>query len=132
VAFAAGTVVLTDFVSSTLIKENIWRLRPCNNPDLSSWINIMVGYRPQSSSFTSSHAANHFGIATFLYLSLKEEFGKWPMFFFLWAFAISYAQVYVGVHYPLDVIAGTGIGLLIGYLTGRLFNKNFGLTIPHV
>jgi membrane-associated phospholipid phosphatase len=132
VAFAAGTVVLTDFVSSTLIKENIWRLRPCNNPDLSSWINIMVGYRPQSSSFTSSHAANHFGIATFLYLSLKEEFGKWPMLFFLWAFAISYAQVYVGVHYPLDVIAGTGIGLLIGYLTGRLFNKNFGLTIPHV
>ena len=49
------------------------------------------------------------------------------MAFFLWAFLISYAQVYVGVHYPLDIIAGTGIGILIGYLSGRSFNRNYGL-----
>jgi membrane-associated phospholipid phosphatase len=128
IAFAVCTVILTDFVSSTLIKENIWRLRPCNNPDLSAWINVRVGYRPQSSSFTSSHAANHFGLATFLFLTLRKIFGKWTGLFFLWALGISYAQVYVGVHYPLDIVGGTGIGIVIGYLSGRSFNKNYGLT----
>jgi len=126
-AFAAGTVILTDFVSSSIIKENIWRLRPCNNPDYASWINVLVGYRPQSSSFTSSHAANHFGLATFLYLTLRKRFGKWPLVFFLWAFSISFAQVYVGVHYPLDIVGGTMIGIVIGYLSGRSFNSNYGL-----
>ncbi len=127
IVFAASTVILTDFVSSTIIKEYVWRVRPCNNPEYASWINILVGYRPQSSSFTSSHAANHFGLAMFFYLTLKKRFGKWPLLFFLWAFSISYAQVYVGVHYPADIIAGAMIGILIGYLSGRSFNRNYGL-----
>lgn len=125
--FAAGTVILTNFISSTLIKENIWRLRPCNDPDFKAWINVLVGYRPQSSSFTSSHAANHFGMAMFLFLTLRKNFYKWPGLFFLWAFSISFAQVYVGVHYPIDVICGGIIGILIGYLSGKSFNRNYGL-----
>ena len=127
VIFAASTVILTDFVSSTLIKENIWRVRPFNNPEYASWIHILVGYRPQSSSFTSSHAANHFGIAMFIYMSLRKRFNKWPGAFFLWAGSISYAQMYVGVHYPIDIAGGTIIGILIGYLSGRSFNRNYGL-----
>lgn len=127
VVFAVGTVILTDFVSSKIIKENIIRLRPCNNPDFASWINVLVGYRPQSSSFTSSHATNHFGMAMFLYLTLRTRFKKWPVYFFLWAFSISFAQVYVGVHYPVDIICGALIGLLIGYLSGKSFNKQYGL-----
>ena len=127
VIFAASTVILTDFVSSTIIKQNIWRLRPCNDPDYVSWINVLVGYRPQSSSFTSSHAANHFGMAMFLYSTFIKKFDKWPALFFVWAFGISYAQVYVGVHYPLDVFCGSLIGLLIGYLPARSFNRNYGL-----
>ncbi len=127
VLFAAGTVILTDFVSSTLIKHNIIRLRPCNNPDLASWINVLVGYRPQSSSFTSSHATNHFGMAMFLFLTLSTQFKKWPVLFFVWAISISFAQIYVGVHYPGDIICGALIGILIGYLSGRSFNKQYGL-----
>lgn len=125
--FAAGTVILSDFVSSSLIKTNIIRLRPCNEPDIAGWIHVLVGYRPQSSSFTSSHAANHFSIATFLYISLKKHFNNWPFLFFFWAFGISLAQVYVGVHYPLDIFCGALIGILIGYLSGKSFNKNYGL-----
>jgi undecaprenyl-diphosphatase len=86
-----------------------------------------VGYRPQSSSFTSSHAANHFAMATYLYSTLKEKQGKWPLVFFFWAFIISYAQVYVGVHYPIDVTCGALIGILIGYLSGKSFNRTYGL-----
>lgn len=125
--FAISTIVLCDFVSSKIIKENIIRLRPCNEPGIASWVHILVGYRPQSSSFTSSHATNHFGMAMFFYLTLKERFDKWPVIFFFWAFSISFAQVYVGVHYPLDIICGGIIGILIGYLSGKSFNRNYGL-----
>jgi membrane-associated phospholipid phosphatase len=127
VLFAAGTVILTDFVSSTIIKQNIFRLRPCHEPGFASWIQVLVGYRPQSSSFTSSHATNHFGMAMFLYITLRTRFKKWPALFFFWAFSISFAQVYVGVHYPVDIICGGLIGILIGYLSGKSFNKNYGL-----
>jgi len=127
VLFAACVPILTDFISSTLIKNNVPRLRPCNDPALADYIRVLVNYRPQSSSFTSSHAANHFGVATFFYLSFKTKQNKWPWAFFLWAFAISYAQVYVGVHYPLDITCGALIGILIGYLCGKSFNRNYGL-----
>lgn len=128
VLFGAATAFLADFVSSGIIKEHVWRLRPCNNPDYASWIHILVGYRPQSSSFTSSHAANHFALATFLYMTLRPYFSKkWLSLLLIWAFLISFAQVYVGVHYPLDVTAGGLIGILIGYLPGYTFNRTVGL-----
>lgn len=127
VVFAAGTVIISDFVSSKIIKENIIRLRPCNDVSIADWVHVLVGYRPQSSSFTSSHAANHFSIGTFLYLTLSKKFKNWPFLFFFWAFSISFAQVYVGVHYPIDIFCGGLIGILIGYLSGKSFNKNYGL-----
>jgi membrane-associated phospholipid phosphatase len=125
--FFVATIVLANFVSSNLIKEHIIRVRPCNDPSLAAWIRVLVGYRPQSSSFTSSHAANHFAMAMFLYISLKDKLGKWPLLFFLWAFFICFAQVYVGVHFPLDVTCGGLIGIVIGYLLGKSFNKKYGL-----
>ncbi|MBK7884196.1 MAG: phosphatase PAP2 family protein [Chitinophagaceae bacterium] len=128
VIFGACTAIITDFVSSSIIKQNIIRIRPCNDPDIASWVRVLVGYRPQSSSFTSSHAANHFGIATYYFITLKEKFKWWPYLFFFWAFSISIAQVYVGVHYPIDITCGALIGILIGYLCGRSFNKQFILT----
>lgn len=127
VLFAVSTVILTDFVSSNIIKNYIIRLRPCNEPAIASWVHVLVGYRPQSSSFTSSHATTHFGMAMFFYLTLKIHFNKWPALFFIWAFGISFAQVYVGVHYPVDITCGALIGILIGYLSGKSFNKRYGL-----
>ena len=127
-AFAIATVIVTNFISSDLFKENIVRLRPCNDPANSSWIRLFKGiYLPQSYSFTSSHAANHFGLAMFFYTTFKKQFRTWPVLFFIWAFTISYAQLYIGVHYPTDIIGGTIIGLTIGYFTGQRFNKQFGL-----
>jgi len=133
VLFAVCTVILSDFVSSKLIKENIIRLRPCNDPALADWLRVLVGYRPQSSSFTSSHAANHFAMAMFMVTSLRRAplsagIKKWLPLFFVWAFSICYAQVYVGVHYPLDVASGAVIGILIGYLPGKFFNRTYGLS----
>jgi undecaprenyl-diphosphatase len=127
IVFTILTAVLTDFVSSDLIKENFLRLRPCNDDSLVPPARFLLNYRPQSSSFTSSHAVNHFGLAAFFYYTLRHYFKKWALLFFLWAGSICYAQVYVGVHFPLDVVAGACIGFLFGYLSARSFNKHYGL-----
>lgn len=127
ICFAACTAVLTNFISSDIIKENIIRTRPCNDPELGNSVRFLLNYRPQSSSFTSSHATNHFGLAAFFYFTLKNSIGKWAYLFFFWAFIIVYAQVYVGVHYPIDIICGGLIGFVFGYLSARSYNNNYGL-----
>jgi undecaprenyl-diphosphatase len=128
VVLAALTPALGDYISSGIIKENIFRLRPVNEPAVAGWLRMLPGLGlPQSSSFTSSHAANHFAMAVFLFLTLKKTMGRWVWLFFVWAAAICYAQVYVGVHYPFDIICGAAVGSLIGYTTGRIFNKGRGL-----
>ncbi|MBS1512995.1 MAG: phosphatase PAP2 family protein [Bacteroidetes bacterium] len=129
VLFFVFTVSTANFISSSIIKEHILRLRPCNDPSIAGWVRVLVGYRPQSSSFTSSHATNHFAMAVFIYATLKNAFGKKLLLIYLWAFMISFAQVYVGVHYPLDVTCGALIGILIGYLCGKLFNHQFSLAL---
>ena len=80
-------------------------------------------------SFVSNHAANHFGIATFFFLTAKPLLKRWAYSGFAWAGLIAYAQVYVGIHYPLDVIGGALLGLLFGMFTGTLFNKRYGFAI---
>ena len=125
--FAAGTVIIANFISSDIIKENFFRLRPCNDPRLADTVRVLVTYRPQSSSFVSSHATNHFAMAAFFYFTLSRFMGKWALLFFVWAFLICYAQAYVGVHFPLDLISGGLIGFVFGYLSARSFNKNYEL-----
>jgi membrane-associated phospholipid phosphatase len=123
IAFAIITIILTDGISSKLIKPYFNRLRPCNDPDMASMVRFLLSYRPGNGSFTSSHAANHFGLAMFFYGVLKERLGKWMLLFFVWAFFICYAQIYVGVHYPLDVTGGALLGCLVGYFTAYLVNR---------
>lgn len=128
IVFAAATAGLTNIISSDVIKENIFRLRPCNDPDMADKLRFLLSYTPQSSSFTSSHAANHFGLAAFFFFTLHNYIAKLAWLFYVWAVVIIYAQVYVGVHYPLDVIAGGMVGFLFGYLSALSFNKNYTLS----
>jgi undecaprenyl-diphosphatase len=72
-------------------------------------------------SFTSSHAANHFGLAMFVVMTLAPLLKNYRFIFLIWAALISYAQVYVGVHYPADIFMGAFIGILVGWLNGKLF-----------
>lgn len=123
IIFAIITVAITDSVSSKIIKPYFGRLRPCNDPDMMGMVRFLLHYRPGNGSFTSSHAANHFGMAMFLYTALKKYFGKWMLLFFVWAFFISYAQIYVGVHYPLDILGGAVFGCLVGYGTAYILNS---------
>ena len=119
------TAIISDLVSSSIIKNIIFRLRPCRNPDLANQVRVLVNYCPQSSSFTSSHACNHFALAFFIFITLNQT-GSWRWLLFLWAFLISYAQIYVGVHYPLDILGGTLAGSSVGYMMSIFYKKQFG------
>ncbi|TBR19979.1 MAG: phosphatase PAP2 family protein [Chitinophagaceae bacterium] len=125
VVFFICTVSITDLVSSRLLKEYFERLRPCMDPDFSSNVRLLLNRCSGGFSFTSSHAANHFGIAGFFFITTQFLIKKWAMLGFFWATAICFAQVYVGVHYPLDVLGGAIVGLLVGIPMGLYFKKQF-------
>lgn len=127
VLFFMANAAISDYSSSTIIKENFVRLRPCHDPALADSIRFLVSYCPTSSSFTSSHAVNHFAAAMFIFTTFKQAVSpKWA-FIFLWAFIIAYAQVYVGVHFPFDIFCGAIIGLILGYGVAKIFTSKIGL-----
>jgi undecaprenyl-diphosphatase len=121
------TVSLTDILSSKILKESFERLRPCSDPDFMQHDRLLVNHCSGGYSFTSSHAANHFGMATFFFITFRRYFKNWTLLAFLWAASICYAQVYVGVHYPFDIVGGALAGMVIGFVTGSFFNKQFGI-----
>ncbi len=124
----ALTVGISD-QTGMLIKNLFHRVRPCNSIDSLNQVRVLVKYCPQSYSFISNHAINHFTIAMYIILTFKFANKLFVFLFIFWATLICYAQVYVGVHYPLDVLFGAMLGLFIGYFSGSLFNyfykKNF-------
>ncbi len=114
------TVATADTVSSKIIKPAVNRIRPCNDLEVQEKMTLRV-HCGGGKSFPSSHATNHFAVAFFLSLTLGKFF-KWirlPLI--LWAGSIAYGQVYVGVHYPIDVLAGTLLGILLGTLIAVLY-----------
>ncbi len=118
--FMVLTFAMTDIVSSSIIKPMIERYRPCHDEfgvgDVRELVECGSGY-----SFTSSHATNHFGIAFFIIFTFGRSRRLLSFAFFVWAAIVAYAQVYVGVHYPLDVISGALLGISIALLTTELY-----------
>ena len=125
ILFLILNVCLSDFVSSNLIKEAFFRLRPCRDPAVADHLRFLVKYCPVSSGFTSSHAANHFAAAMFIFVTLRQKIniGKWWVLIFVWALIPSYAQIYVGVHFPTDILGGIFAGLILGFFVGSVFNR---------
>ena len=119
ILFLGLTFGCTDFISSSLIKPTVQRLRPCNNPEIKSDVKNLIDCG-SGFSFPSSHASNHFGLAVLLIMMLYR---KWKLILpigLLWAASISFAQVYVGVHYPVDILAGAMLGGMIGFSMGTI------------
>jgi membrane-associated phospholipid phosphatase len=123
------TIALTDMTGTYVFKHNFHRFRPCSDPDFFFRVRLLVNQCSGGYSFTSNHAANHFGMATFMFITLRPIIRKWAWICFAWAALIAYAQVYVGLHYPMDVLAGALLGLIAGSITGVVFNKRFGFAI---
>lgn len=114
VLMLVATVGLADAVSSHGFKKTFKRPRPCQQEVLQDQMRILVPCG-KSYSFTSSHASNHMAIAVFLVLLLGRAFRRIRLPLVFWALSIGYGQIYVGAHYPLDVIGGTLIGVAVGW-----------------
>lgn len=111
---------LADVVSSHVIKPAFERLRPCNDAALADDVRLLVGCG-KAYSFTSSHATNHFAVATVIALTLGLLFPWLRWICYGWAATIAFGQVYVGVHYPADVLVGGLIGWIIGNIVAKIY-----------
>ena len=122
VFFAVALVVLcTDQLASHVCKPLFQRLRPCYNTDFQYLIHLPKGLAGGKYGFVSSHAANTFGVATFLTPVLKKYRHWTAIVLFLWAVISSYSRIYIGYHYPSDILCGAILGVLIGLIFCKLF-----------
>lgn len=124
--FLAIAVGIADYGSASILKPAFKRLRPCNNIHINEKVISRV---PCGSglSFPSTHASDHFSITLFL-ITIFYNHRKYVVpAALIWAAAISFAQIYVGVHFPIDIIAGTFFGALIGYFVAKLYQKYISL-----
>lgn len=130
--FITLVILFADQISVHFFKDVFMRLRPCHNPTIADLIHTVNGHCGGQYGFVSSHAANTFALACFVGLVLKNHF-KWMFPFMLtWATIVSYSRIYLGVHYPADIICGALLGMLIAFVFWKLLrftNQKFNLKL---
>ncbi len=121
VLLAVCVVLLcSDQLSAHVCKPLFHRLRPCFNPELEGLIHLPNGPAGGRYGFVSSHAANTFAVAAFLTPMIKKAYRYIGWWLYGWAFLSSYSRIYIGVHYPGDILAGAALGILIGAIIWKL------------
>lgn len=116
ILLAIAVLILITDQSTNLMKYTVQRLRPCNNPD----IIIRAVKTSKSFSFFSGHAANSMAAAMFIYHVLKPYF-KYTFLLFLWPLIFAYSRIYLGLHYPLDILCGYLFGMMTGLFVYRIY-----------
>ncbi len=106
-------ILLSDQISTLAFKNIFLRYRPCHNLLIQAQVHLNGGCGG-TYGFVSSHAANTFALAMFLFLLFRDKIKYFGIFIFLWAAFVSYSRIYNGVHYPADVAVGSVLGMGIG------------------
>lgn len=123
VFLAVGLVVFcSDQLSAHICKPFFQRLRPCYNANFQGLIYLPKGLAGGKYGFVSSHAANTFAVAAFLSAALRKNRNWMGVVLYLWAFISSYSRIYLGFHYPGDILCGALLGILIGIILWKVFH----------
>ena len=115
----AVLVTLSDTISAKIIKELVARPRPSHNPDIANMIHLVKNHHGGLYGFVSNHAANTFALATYLALNFKNKWASAALLF--WASLVSYSRIYIGVHYPGDIVGGAILGILLAIIIYKLY-----------
>ena len=121
VLMVALTVLLCDQISSGICKPLFERFRPTHDPEFSQYVTTVNGYLGGMYGFKSSHAANAFGVAVFTSLIFRNRL--FTVSVLIWAILSCYSRLYLGVHYPGDIIFGALVGALSGYVCYKIYQK---------
>lgn len=119
-------VALSDRISVELFKEVFMRYRPTHNLDLKDVVHTVTDfsgkeYRGGLYSFVSSHATNFLALATFYWMLLRPDRKRVFWIIFGWAILVCYSRIYLGVHYPTDIVCGGLLGIAIGLFSFKVF-----------
>lgn len=106
-------IVLSDQLANVL-KNGVQRPRPCKDAEIGHLVHLVRNYCSGAYGFVSGHASNSFALATFVSLLFRN---RWlTVFMVLWASVIGYSRIYLGVHYPGDVLGGAILGILVAWI----------------
>lgn len=120
VATVALLITVSDQLSN-FFKYAVGRLRPCHDPEISSLMRLVKSYCGGKFGYFSAHASNAFAIALFFGMLLKSNLRYIGLGLVFWACLVAYSRVYIGVHYPLDVLSGALLGSFLGWLFAKLY-----------
>ena len=119
-------VLITDQFTN-LAKYSFARLRPCYDPELLDVVRLVKASCGGQYGFFSGHSSNSFALAAFFSALYRQKSSYLPLFFYMLAALIALSRVYLGVHFPLDILVGAIVGILIGKGCFRVFNKFISL-----
>lgn len=114
-------IVLSDQISATFIKPFVFRLRPCHNMLIAHKIHLVNNHCGGKYGFVSSHASSCFAFAVFVSLLVKDKMPLLKYIVLPWALFVSYSRIYLGVHYPGDILGGAVLGSLLAYIIYRAY-----------
>lgn len=121
VVFIALLILLCD-QSANLFKNYFQRLRPCNDPQIKDIIRVVKS--SNSFSFYSGHATNSMATTVFIFLIIRKYY-KYAILLFLFPLIFAFSRIYLGLHFPIDILTGYAFGALYGTLFYKVYQKYF-------
>ena len=115
-------IVCSDQISSGIFKPIFERPRPCHNESIKDLVYLPNGHCGGAYGFISSHACNCFALAVFITHVLKKYYRKIAYIMYIWASLVAYSRIYMGVHYPGDIIVGAVVGIIVGFVISKLYD----------